>query len=159
MTLPDDPYELRADPMRAKDLFDSYFAAGATVHEDYRGGRDWAAIVGLAHVGQRATRVELDATAVTVGQQVAATFFDGQPTTVESASVAEHSVDGCPGYLFTASVRYRIAGLASSTDELTVLVVRLDDGTRVAAFSSVPTDAPAALRAQAASSLESIRIG
>jgi hypothetical protein len=159
MRLPDDPYQLRADPMRVKDLFDSYFAAGAIVHENYHKGQDWSAVVGLAHVAPAATREEVDATAVTVGQQIAATFFDHAPTNLVRASVAEHSVDGCSGYLFTAEVTYRIPGLASRVDQLTVIVVRLDDGTRVAAFSSVPTDAPEAVRSRAAAALESLQVG
>jgi hypothetical protein len=159
MRLPGDPYQLRADPMRVKNLFDSYFAAGAIVHEDYHQGQDWSAVVGLAHVAPTATRDEVDATAATVGQQIAATFFDHSPTTIERASVAEHSVDGCSGYVFTAVVSYLIPGLASRADELTVIVVRLDDGTRVAAFSSVPTDAPQTVRTQAAAALESLHVG
>ena len=159
MRLPGDPYQLRVDPMRVQNLFDSYFAAGAIVHADYHKGQDWSAVVGLAHVAPAATRDEVDATAVTVGRQVAATFFDHSPTTVERASVAEHSVDGCSGYEFSAEVSYQIPGLASRADELTVIVVRLDDGTRVAAFSSVPTDAPEALRTQAATALQSLQVG
>ncbi len=159
MRLPADPYQLRSDPMRVRNLFDSYFAAGAIVHEDYHDGRDWSAVVGLAHVAPGATRNEVDATALAVGRQIAVTFFADHPTTVEHTSVAEHAVDGCSGYLFTAQVGYRIPGLTSRADDLTVIVVRLDDGTRVAAFSSVPTDAPEALRAQAAGALASLKIG
>jgi hypothetical protein len=68
-------------------------------------------------------------------------------------------VDGRPGVLLTARVHYRIAGLPSRSDTVTTLLVRLDDGSVVAAFSSVPNDAPAELTTLAAGSITTLRIG
>ena len=159
MTLPDEPYRVRNDPMQAKSLFDSYFVAGATVHEDYLDRRDWSAVVGLAHVAPGASRDDPEATALAVTYGIAGRFFDGRPTTVSEPSVAEHSVDGCSGVQVSAEVSYRIAGLASRADRVTVVLIRLDDGTEVAAFSSVPTDASPSLRNLAAESLDSLHVG
>jgi hypothetical protein len=159
MTLPDDPYVVRADPMHAAGLFDSYFVASATVHEDYHAHSDWSAMVGLGGVSRDVDQADLDGTARAVAETMAAVFFDGQPTTVKKVSVADHSVDGRPGVHLTAEVRYDITGLPSRADELTVVVIRLDDGTVVAAFSSVPVDAPSGVREQAAEALGSLQAG
>ncbi|GAA3618271.1 DUF2510 domain-containing protein [Microlunatus ginsengisoli] len=158
MTLPDDPYRVRPDPMRAKGLFDSYFVGVAIVHENYHDRHDWAALVGLAHVASGVASSDPETTARAVTDGIAAQFFDRQPVTIGAVSLADHSVDGCSGVLVSAEVRYRIAGLASRADRLTVVVVRLDDGTEVAAFSSVPTDADQALRDLAATSLDSLHV-
>jgi hypothetical protein len=157
MALPDQPYRIRTDPMTAAGLFDSYFLAGAVVHNDYRDRRDWSALVGLAHVAPQTVRSEPEATAVAVARGVAGQFFAGQPTTISGLKITEHSVDGCSGVLLTADVGYRLAGLASQSDRLSIVVVRLDDGTQVAAFSSVPVDAAPDLREQAGSALESLQ--
>lgn len=161
MTFPDEPYVLRLDPMRVDGLFDTYFVSGATVHEDYRIGRDWSAVVGLAQLSAVAGDGDgdLDATAIGVARAVSTKFFDGQPTVVKDLSTSDHAVDGCSGVVATAQVHYRIPGLPSGADELKVLIVRLDDGTKIAAFSSVPTDAPAALHDQADTALASLQIG
>lgn len=159
MTFPDDPYVLRADPMRVDGLFDTYFVAGATVHEDYRNGRDWSAVVGLADIAAGASRGDLEATAVAVARTISTKFFDGQPTVVARVSTEDHSVDGCSGILVTARVHYGIKGLPSRADDVTVLAVRLDDGTKIAAFSSVPTDARQSLRDKAEAALESLHVG
>ncbi len=159
MALPDEPYRIRTDPMTADGLFDSYFLAGAVVHNDYRDRRDWSALVGIAHVDSHASGADPESTATAVARGIADRFFAGQPTTISGLRVAEHSVDGCSGVLLTADVGYRIDGLASRSDRLSVMVVRLDDGTQVAAFSSVPTDASADLRGQAGSALESLHAG
>jgi hypothetical protein len=159
MTFPDEPYVLRLDPMRVDGLFDTYFVSGATVHEDYRIGRDWSAVVGLAQLSAVADDGNLEATAIAAARAISTKFFDGQPTVVKDLSASDHAVDGCSGILATAQVHYRIAGLPSRADELKVLVVRLDDGTKIAAFSSVPTDAPAALHDQADAALASLHVG
>ena len=56
MELPDEPYELHADPMSLNGVFDVAFVAEADVHRSYDGDNDWYATVGVAALGSRPRR-------------------------------------------------------------------------------------------------------
>ena len=71
------------------------------------------------------------------------------PTTPSTGTAGCGSPRGCS---------YRITGLPSRYDDVTAILVRLDDGSVVAAFSSVPDDASEQIRTLAAASLDSLRV-
>jgi hypothetical protein len=93
-----------------------------------------------------------------VVHQLAQTFFDQHATRVKKLAIADHSVDGNAGLLVTAQVHYTIDHLPSRYDELTVLLVQLDDGSVVAAVSSVPDDSTASVTALAEQALDSLAV-
>ena len=65
---------------------------------------------------------------------------------------------GIPGVMINFRVSYKVKQLASKYDKVSVILVRLDDGSFIAATSSIPNDADPELAELAAESLESLRI-
>lgn len=159
MTLPDRPYQLSADPMQVPGLLEDCFLASAPVHEGYDGHRSWSAAVLLARLaGTAGDEEELEEHAVAAVQKLSTTFFRSEPTRLRGVSVADHSVDGNPGVRVTAQVHYDIDGLPSRYDQITAVVVGLDDGTMLVAVSAVPDDADARLSAQATAAVETLTV-
>jgi hypothetical protein len=157
--LPEDPYVLRADPLRLAGPIEECFLASAVVHPRYDGERDWSAIVGLAQVRSPTVSTDLGGAATAALRQFRDYFFGGHLTTVSDVTLADHPVQGREGVLLTARVRYRISHLPSRYDSVRAVLVRSTDGSTVAAFSSVPSDAPAEVARLAADSLRSLRVG
>lgn len=159
MQLPRMPYKLKADPLWIGDLFDVVFTADAVVHSRYNGRNSWTSTVALAHLNSTtAATTDLDASGLKAMESVAQHFFGGHPATTTAVSTSDRSVDGHPGVLVTAKVRYSIPKLPSSSDDVSVLLVRLDDGSMIAALTSVPDDASPEVRQLARTALESLTI-
>jgi hypothetical protein len=72
--------------------------------------------------------------------------------------MSDHAVDGNAGLWITAEVHYDVEHLPSRYDELTVVLVQLDDGSVVAAVSSVPDDSPDAVATLAEQALGSLTV-
>jgi hypothetical protein len=81
------------------------------------------------------------------------------PTEVQHLQVADRAVGGQRGLVLTADVGYEVPHLPSRADRLTAVLVALDDGSVVAAVSSVPDDAPVQVESLAAASLASLTVG
>lgn len=159
MTLPPAPYALSPEPMQLTGLLDLFFQASAPVHPRYDGVSTWSAAVLLGRLPAMADGEDLQLCARQSVQALAgSSFFLGRPTRLRRVQVADHSVDGERGVRLTASVRYDIARLPSRYDQVTLVLVELDDGTVLAALSSVPDDAPPPVRQLAAASLASLTI-
>lgn len=160
MRLPDDPYAVQADPLERVGTIEEFFLASAVVHEHYDGRRDWSAMVGLGAIASPVEPgADLEPLGRAVVRQLARQFFGDHDTQVRELSAADHAVDGRPGLELTAQVHYAAKGLPSRYDAVTVLLIRQDDGSVVAAFSSVPNDAPRAVARLAEKSLGSLRLG
>jgi hypothetical protein len=157
LTLPGEPYWLSPDPMQTAGL-DVYFLARAPVHPRYDGRHSWTSAVLLGRLAPGTPGADLAARGREVVHQLAQTFFDRHATRVEKLALADHSVDGNAGLLVTAQVHYAIDRLPSRYDELTVLLVQLDDGSVVAAVSSVPDDSSASVTALAEQALDSLAV-
>jgi hypothetical protein len=148
MTLPDSPYVLHPSPQSVPGWLDLAFAASAPVHPNYRGTNDWSSTVALAQLTYSSD--SLSEQARDALRMMCVAMFDSHPTTVSHQAWADHSVDGYVGTQGTARVHYRVPGVKSSYDTVTVVAVQLDDGSVVVALSSVPNDAePAAVTAAA----------
>lgn len=159
MQLPPLPYRLNPKPMELPGVFDVMFSADADVHRRYNGGRNWTASVALAHLSPAMTSGhDLERSGSAAIKAIAQHFFGGHRTTVSNPAVWDRAVDGHPGLVFSVRANYSISKLPSRYDEVTVLLVRLDDGSMVAALSSVPDDADAALKELARTSLDSLTI-
>lgn len=159
MDLPGSPYKVSSGTHKVAGVLDTVFLAEATVHPRTAQHGGWTAMVCLASVNaQLVAGVDLDEDSATTVDRLARAIYGTGPTQVTDQDVAEHSVDGHPGVRITARVHYRIEGLPSRYDDVTAIVVRLDDGSVVAALSSVPDDAGEELRALAAESLDSLTI-
>jgi hypothetical protein len=157
MLLPDDPYALDTEPKRVAGVIDVVFLANATVHSDYNGRDDWLATVALVLVSQELDRsADLEQAGNTAMRQLGKRFFGHHPTWIRNMRFADRSVDSHPGMDVTAEIHYRITGLASRYDRVTMRLVRTDDGALVAAISSIPDDASPSVAELAAHSLESL---
>ena len=160
MTLPDRPYHLLADPVPVAGLMDVVFLANAPVHERYDGRRTWSAAVLLGRLSTTArTPEELRQRAEETVRRLSRTLLDGVPTEVRHLQVADRAVGGQRGLVLTADVGYEVPHLPSRADRLTAVLVALDDGSVVAAVSSVPDDAPVQVESLAAASLASLTVG
>ena len=123
-------------------MLDVVFVAEATVHPRTDQHSGWTAMTCLASVNDRlADGFDLDADSVATIRTLAGKIYGSGPTEIRDVDVAEHAVDGHGGVRLTAQVHYQIDGLPSRYDDLTAILVRLDDGSVVAALSSVPDDA------------------
>ncbi len=159
LDLPPAPYKVSGGTHQVPGVLDVVFLAEATVHPptDQRAG--WTAMTCLASVSDRlAADFDLDEDSETTSRELAGSVYGSGPTQVRDVDVADHSVDGHGGVRVTAQVAYQIAGLPSRYDDVTAILIRLDDGSVVVAFSSVPDDASEQIRSLAASSLSSLRI-
>jgi hypothetical protein len=101
---------------------------------------------------------DLDRDSEATVRELAGKVYGSGPTEVRDVDVSDHSVDGHGGVRVTAQVSYQIAGLPSRYDDVTAILIRLDDGSVVFAFSSVPDDASEQVRALAAGALASLRV-
>ena len=159
MVLPDAPYRVGKDPVAVPGIFDVAFVASAAVHRRYDGSNSWSAAVALVSIDRSlASSSDLEQDGRAAVDELTRHFFGGHPTSLARTTSTEHAVDGRPGMLFTAEVHYRIHRLPSTYDKVTALVVRLDDGTMVAAISSVPNRAAPTVARQATTAVESLTV-
>ncbi|GAB3762330.1 DUF2510 domain-containing protein [Microlunatus parietis] len=159
LTLPHSPYRLYADPITVPYLFQACFLANAPVHERYDGKATWSATVALAQISpDLINSTDLEKTATKAAERYAQRFFGGHATKLGRLSASDWAVDGHPGVMINFRVSYDVDGLRSRYDKVSVILVRLDDGSFIAATSSVPNDADPELAELARQSLESLRI-
>ena len=159
MDLPGAPFKVSGGTHRVAGVLDVVFPAEATIHPRTAQHEGWTAVACLASVNdQLADEFDLDHDSIATVRKLATKVYGRGPTQVSDVHISQHSVDGYGGVLVTARVHYEIEGLPSRYDDVTAIVVRLDDGSVVAAFSSVPDDASDEIRNLAATSLASLRI-
>lgn len=160
LDLPGAPYQVSSGTHRVRGVLDVVFVAEATVHPRTDQHASWTAMTCLASVSERlADDVDLGRTSETTVRELADEIYGNGPVEVRGIDVSDHAVDGHGGVRITAQVHYAINGLPSRYDDVTAILVRLDDGSVVAALSSVPDDADHQIRELAAKSLASLRVG
>lgn len=159
MDLPGAPYKV-AGAHAIPGVLDAAFVAEATTHSRTSSvDSSWAAVVCLASIDKQFTAgFDLDTDSVATVHRLAKRLYGTGPTQIRDLEVDDHAVDGHGGVRVTAQVHYKIAGLPNHYDEVTAQLVRLDDGSVVAAFSSIPNDASKEIHLLAAESLASLRI-
>jgi hypothetical protein len=158
LVLPDDPYVVHPDPLTLDGVFDYYFWASALRHPRYDGRRDWSSTMLLGRLAGGSVTGDLESDGRFVVDQLSHSFFDGHPVQVRQLNGADHAVDGHPGMLFTAAVHYAVPNLPSRHDTVSVLLVRLDDGSVLVTATMVPNDTDPAVARQAADALRSLTI-
>jgi hypothetical protein len=159
MDLPPAPYKVSGGTHQVPGILDVVFLAEATVHPPTAQRAGWTAMTCLASVTKRlAADFDLDRDSEATVRELAGKVYGSGPTEVRDVDVSDHSVDGHGGVRVTAQVSYQIAGLPSRYDDVTAILIRLDDGSVVFAFSSVPDDASEQVRALAAGALASLRV-
>ena len=159
MTLPGTPYRTRSDPMGVPRLLDACFLAWAPVHTGSAGTTPWTAAVllGRLHTDVGAGR-ELEDRGRAVVTELGRLFSGATRTRVTDVEVADHSVDGRTGVRVTAQVHHEVPGPPSRHDDLTAVLVGLEDGSVVVAVTSVPHDAAPELGRLAAAALGSLAV-
>jgi hypothetical protein len=159
MDLPGSPYKVAGGTHRVPAVLDVVFSAEARIHPRTAEHGGWTAMTCLASVDDRLSDdFDLDQDSVATIHKLAGEIYGSRPTEVREVDVSDHAVDGHGGVRVTAQVHYQIDGLPSRYDDVTAIMVRLDDGSVVAALTSVPDDASAEIRELAAKSLASLRI-
>lgn len=159
LQLPPRPYQPYRNALRVDGVFDVMFSAGAVVHGSYSGGNDWSATVALVHLDKQLSHSgDLHISGQAALRAVCRRFFGSHPAELAAVAVWDHSVDGRPGVVVTARARYSLPGLDSRYDDLTLVLVRLEDGAMVGALSSVPNDADHQVRQLAQASVESLAV-
>lgn len=159
MDLPSSPYQVSGGAHKVPGVLDVVFIAEAKIHPRTSQHPGWTAMTCLAAVSDRlADGSNLDADSKATVRVLAGKIYGDAATDIRDVDIAEHAVDGHGGVRIRARVHYRIDGLPSTYDDVTAVLVRLDDGSVVAALSSVPDDASDEIRRLAAESLDSLRI-
>ena len=158
LTLPPEPYVLYPDPVQLAGVVNVIFLANAQVHPNYQEGRDWQATVALAEISPELAGADLERAGIRVLNELGHTFYGGHPTKITHLRSADRAIDGRAGIEFRADAYYSAEGLPSRFDRVVVWLVRGDDGSLVAAISSVPDDAPAQLAELAASAMNSLTV-
>jgi hypothetical protein len=159
LTLPGEPYDLYPDPVHVAGVVEVIFLANADVHPDYDGRHDWQATVALAQISpQLVGGSNLDQAGARLMEELGDRFFGGHPTKIKHMRSSDRAVDGHPGMEFRANVHYSAKGLPSSYDRAVVWLVRCDDGSLIAAISSVPNDASPRIRHLASAALDSLTL-
>lgn len=160
MQLPDRPYVATPDPLKVAGLFDVLFLASAPVHQRYDGRRSWSSAVLLARLSATlGPGDDLEAEARTALTMFSRTLFGNLDTQLTDLTWSDHAVSGFPGLLVTGRVDYAVTRLPSRHDDVTAMLVRLDDGSVVMAVSSVPNDAAPQITTAARAALGSLVIG
>ena len=158
MTLPGPPFALAPEPLRVAGLLEVCFLASAPVHAQGRGS--WSAAVLLGRLtGTAGDAGALERQGEAAVQGLSSAFSRSAPTRLTHLRSAQHAVDGQAGVLVTAQVHHGGAEPALRHDQVTALVVGLDDGGVLVALSSVPDDAGAGVHAQARAALASLALG
>jgi len=158
LTLPDAPFRLAPGPVPVRGLLDVCFLASAPVHPLFDGRTSWTAAVLLGRLAPGVGGADLEDRGRAAVDQLGRVFFSAHPTRVDGVTAADHAVDGSAGVLVRARVHYDIDRLPSRYDDVTAVLVELDDDSVVVAVSSVPDDAPAAVSAAAAAAVESLTL-
>jgi hypothetical protein len=158
LTLPPEPYVLYPDPVQLAGVVNVIFLANAEVHPNYQEGRDWQATVALAEISSELAGADLERAGIRVLNELGRTFYGGHPTKITHLRSADRAIDGRAGMEFRADAYYSAEGLPSRYDRVVVWLVRGDDGSLVAAISSVPDDAPSQLAELAASAMNSLTV-
>jgi hypothetical protein len=158
LTLPPEPYALYPDPVQLAGVVNVIFLANADVHPDYEAGRDWQATVALAESSSDLAGADLERAGIRVLNELGHEFYGGHPTKITHLRSADRAIDGRAGMEFRADAYYSAEGLPSRYDRVVVWLVRGDDGSLVAAISSVPDDAPSSLAELAASAMNSLTV-
>ena len=158
LTLPPEPYVLYPDPVQLGGVLNVILLANAEVHSNYQEGHDWQATVALAESSSDLTGADLERAGIRVLNELGQEFYGGHPTKITHLRSADRAIDGRAGMEFRADVYYSADGLPSRYDRVVVWLVRGDDGSLVAAISSVPDDAPSSLAELAASAMNSLTV-
>ena len=159
LTMPGDPYVLSPDPMTIRGVLDLLFWASAPVHIRYDGKHDWSSGVLLGRVSEPSdSERSADRRHACPAPLEPGDLRPAPHASCKGVDVAQRSIDGQPGMLFSAQVHYRVDRLPSRYDTVTALLVRLDDGSLIMAASSVPNDADSDIARQAADALETLTI-
>ena len=158
MTLPGQPYVAAPDPLRVRGLLDVCFVASAPVHLRYDGGRSWTAAVLFGRLSPDVAGRGLEERGRRAAEELGRVLFRSTTTRLEPLEVGQHAVDGHAGVLVRARVHYSVEKLPSRYDDLTALLVGLDDGSVIVAATSVPDDADRQLATLAAESLASLTL-
>ena len=159
LTLPGEPYDLYPDPVHVDGVVEVIFLANADVHTDYDGRNDWQATVALAQISPELVgSSDLEQAGARVMEELGEKFFGGHVTQIKRMRSSDRTADGHPGMEFRANVHYSAEGLPSSYDRAAIWLVRCDDGSLIAAISSVPNDASPRIRDLASAALDSLTL-
>ncbi|WP_188893402.1 DUF2510 domain-containing protein [Microlunatus endophyticus] len=162
MVLPGSPYALVTDPVTVPGVFDAMFVANAPVRTGSEGSDTWAATVGLGHIPAGAwSEDDLRGFTRRALSGISEQFFGYHPSAVSKIDDTTTTVSGRPCAKISAEVDYSSAqadNRHNRSDRMVIIGCPDQDGSVIAAISSVPSDAAPSLTALAANSLDTFSL-
>lgn len=143
LTLPAAPYAITRPERTDLGGPGGGVRADAVVHKDYNGrGSDWDATVEVDHVGPTMRGKTLNQTADKIISTWATSAFAGVPATIKNEKkVTITKGEPRPARIITADLHYKVKGVKSTYDHVSLLVIKGPSGNYVAFISSRPGDA------------------
>jgi hypothetical protein len=156
-TMPGEPYSVTESTLPAAVLQDGVQGV-ATVQSDYDdNGSDWVAVVGVGHVPTTLIGKDLPATADAVFDRFVAASFSGK-VSVKKVSRKTFTDYPRPVRIINAQVHYKVKGVRSTYDKVSLLVLEADNGRYVSWLSSRPNTAGSEVEKALQASINSIQI-
>ncbi len=159
--LPGDPYTFDDSVLNYPPMLSSGVLATAPVNKEYDGKHTWFAAMFVGQLDPEVV-VEGDAkkTADQVFQGVVSINYSDTETTTDTYSTKAVTQEGTKrAAVARGHVNYQIEGVPSRFDQVSVLVVELDDGTWVGYLTARPDKAPQKVRSAQQASIDSITVG
>ncbi|QGN34128.1 DUF2510 domain-containing protein [Microlunatus sp. Gsoil 973] len=159
ITLPAKPYVVRSTEFN--DLGGSPgMTASAPVHEDYNGsGSDWTAAFDVGSVPTEHAGKNIAETADKIIAWWQQNAFNDTVVTVKNAKRSTITKNlPRPARIVTADLHYKVDGVKSSYDRVSVLVAKGPSGEYVAFISSRPNDADARTKKALQDSIDTVHL-
>lgn len=156
VTMPAAPYTADESSLPVVVLEEGVQAV-ATVQKDYNGTSDWVAVVGVGHVPVAAAGKDLASTADGLLDRFVKAEFSGK-VTVKNTTRKTYTDYPRPVRIINADVHYKVKGVSSTYDRVSMLVTRGAGDGYIAWISSRPDKANAKVRKALQDSIGSIQI-
>lgn len=144
VTMPKAPYVCPRSAQPLGSLLTDAIVCDAPVHPGYRGTDTWSATAGFGLLSPTRVQGTGAATAQAAFEEIRATFFADQKTTVTDRATDTVSLGGHQVSIVSGQVHYQVVGLPSRYDRLVVIALPTDDEAYSLYFSSRPNDTPKA---------------
>jgi hypothetical protein len=156
VTMPAGPYSVDESSIPVVVLEEGVQAV-ATVQKDYDGTSDWVAVVGVGHVPVAAAGKDLPSIADGLLDRFVKAEFSGK-VTVKNATRKTYTDYPRPVRIINADVHYKVKGVTSTYDRVSMLVTQGAGDGYIAWISSRPNKADAKVQKALQDCIGSIQI-
>jgi hypothetical protein len=159
ITIPGEPYTVGSTEF--DDLGGTPgVSASVSVHENYNGkGSDWRAALTVGRVPKELAGTNLTHTADKIITSWQRTAFDDSKVTIKNLKKSTLTKNlPRPARIITADMHYKVKGVKSSYDRVSLLVAKGPSGEYVAFLSSRPNDADAGTKKAVQDSIKTVQL-